>query len=128
MRGRALGGRPTGGANVGCVSGEPAQVDFQTILGAISVFTLLGLRFAYLFLALGHVHGGEVFAGVPHAAARDYLFFSYTALTTTGYGTLVPAGDIGQIPPTSPTEKHGDVRSSRALTFSSPSDRRRVGT
>ena len=27
----------------------------------------------------------------------DYLFFSYTTLTTTGYGNLVPAGDIGQI-------------------------------
>jgi voltage-gated potassium channel Kch len=25
------------------------------------------------------------------------LFFSYTTLTTTGYGNLVPAGDIGQI-------------------------------
>jgi ion channel len=74
-----------------------AQVDFQTILGAISVFTLMGLLFAYLFLALGRVHGGEVFAGVAHAAARDYLFFSYTALTTTGYGNLVPVGDIGQI-------------------------------
>ena len=74
-----------------------ANVDFQTILGAISVFTLLGLLFGYLFLALGRLKGGEVFAGVPHAAARDYLFFSYTTLTTTGYGNLVPAGDIGQI-------------------------------
>ena len=26
-----------------------------------------------------------------------YLFFSYTTLTTTGYGNLVPAGDVGQI-------------------------------
>jgi hypothetical protein len=73
------------------------DVDFQTILGAISVFTLLGLLFGYLFLALGRLKGGEVFAGVPHAAARDYVFFSYTTLTTTGYGNLVPAGDIGQI-------------------------------
>jgi hypothetical protein len=73
------------------------DVDFQTILGAISVFTLLGLLFGYLFLALGRLKGGEVFAGVPHAATRDYLFFSYTTLTTTGYGNLVPAGDIGQI-------------------------------
>jgi hypothetical protein len=73
------------------------DVDFQTILGAISVFTLLGLLFGYLFLALGRLKGGEVFAGVPHAAARDYMFFSYTTLTTTGYGNLVPAGDIGQI-------------------------------
>jgi hypothetical protein len=74
-----------------------AQVDFRTILGAISVFTLLGLLFGYLFLALGRVKSGDVFTGVSHAEARDYLFFSYTTLTTTGYGNLVPAGTIGQI-------------------------------
>jgi hypothetical protein len=74
-----------------------AEVDFQTILGAISVFTMLGLLFGYLFLALGRLQSGNVFVGVSHAPARDYLFFSYTTLTTTGYGNLVPAGDIGQI-------------------------------
>jgi hypothetical protein len=74
-----------------------AEVDFRTILGAISVFTLLGLLFGYLYLALGRLGGGQVFAGVPHAQTRDYLFFSYTTLTTTGYGNLVPAGDVGQI-------------------------------
>ena len=74
-----------------------AMVDFRTILGAISVFTLLGLLFGFLFLALGRLVAGDVFTGVSHAQARDYLFFSYTTLTTTGYGNLVPAGDIGQI-------------------------------
>ena len=74
-----------------------AQVDFRTILGAISVFTLLGLLFGFLFFALGRLVAGDVFSGVAHAQARDYLFFSYTTLTTTGYGNLVPAGDIGQI-------------------------------
>jgi hypothetical protein len=74
-----------------------AMVDFRTILGAISVFTLLGLLFGFLFLALGRLVGGDVFTGVADAQARDYLFFSYTTLTTTGYGNLVPAGDIGQI-------------------------------
>jgi hypothetical protein len=74
-----------------------AQVDFRTILGAISVFTLLGLLFGFLFLALGRLVAGDVFAGVAHAQSRDYLFFSYTTLTTTGYGNLVPAGNIGQI-------------------------------
>lgn len=72
-------------------------VDFRTILGAISVFTMLGLLFGYLFLALGRIKSGDVFTGVTHAAPRDYMFFSYTTLTTTGYGNLVPAGDIGQI-------------------------------
>jgi hypothetical protein len=74
-----------------------ADVDFRTILGAISVFTLLGLLFGFLFIALGRLQAGDVFAGVSHAETRDYLFFSYTTLTTTGYGNLVPAGDIGQI-------------------------------
>ena len=74
-----------------------ARVDFRTILGAISVFTLLGLLFGYVFIALGRLQGGDVFAGVDNAQARDYLFFSYTTLTTTGYGNLVPAGTIGQI-------------------------------
>ena len=74
-----------------------AMVDFRTILGAISVFTLLGLLFGFLFLALGRLQNGDVFTGVSDAQARDYLFFSYTTLTTTGYGNLVPAGDIGQI-------------------------------
>jgi voltage-gated potassium channel Kch len=74
-----------------------AEVDFRTILGAISVFTLLGLLFGFLFIALGRLRGGDVFAGVSHAETRDYLFFSYTTLTTTGYGNLVPAGEIGQI-------------------------------
>ena len=74
-----------------------SDVDTRTILGALSVFTLLGLLFGYLFLALGRLKSGAVFAGVPHASARDYLFFSYTTLTTTGYGNLVPSGDIGQI-------------------------------
>jgi Ion channel len=69
-----------------------AQVDFRTILGAISVYTLLGLLFGFPFLALGRLAAGDVFAGVSHASARDYLFFSYTTLTTTGYGNLVPSG------------------------------------
>ena len=74
-----------------------AVVDFRTILGAISVFTSLGLLFGFLFLALGRLVAGDVFTGVTHPQARDYLFFSYTTLTTTGYGNLVPAGNIGQI-------------------------------
>ena len=73
-----------------------SEVDFRTILGAISVFTLLGLLFGFLYVAFSRWSHRAFFAG--HAAARssDYLFFSYTTLTTTGYGNLVPAGTVGQ--------------------------------
>ncbi len=71
-------------------------VDFRTILGAISVFTLLGLLFAFLYVAFSRWHNEAFFTGVAHARSSDYLFFSYTTLTTTGYGNLVPAGTVGQ--------------------------------
>ncbi len=73
-----------------------SRVDFRTILGAISVFTLLGLLFGFLYFAFSHWTHSEFFTGVAHARASDYLFFSYTTLTTTGYGNLVPAGTVGQ--------------------------------
>ena len=75
---------------------QASRVDFRTILGAISVYTLQGLLFSYGFLALGRLTSGPVFAGVPNPSPADYLFFSYTTLTTTGYGNLVPAGTIGE--------------------------------
>lgn len=73
-----------------------SEVDFRTILGAISVFTLLGLLFAFLYVAFGRWSHTDFFTGVANAQSSDYLFFSYTTLTTTGYGNLVPAGRVGQ--------------------------------
>ncbi len=73
-----------------------SHVDFRTILGAVSVFTLLGLLFAFLYVFFSHWTNADFFTGVHHSPASDYLFFSYTTLTTTGYGNLVPAGTVGQ--------------------------------
>jgi Ion channel len=33
---------------------------------------------------------------VAHPRSSDYVFFSYTTLTTTGYGNLIPAGTVGE--------------------------------
>ena len=74
-----------------------AQVEFRTILGAISVYTLLGLLFDFVYLGVQRFQGGPFFANTPHAESGDFIFFSYTTLTTTGYGNLVPAGQVGQI-------------------------------
>ena len=72
------------------------QVDFRTINGAVSVYALLGLLFALFYLAVGRWTDGEFFTGVTEARSNDYLFFSYTTLTSTGYGNLIPAGTVGQ--------------------------------
>ena len=73
-----------------------ARVDFRTILGAVCVYALLGLLFAFFFLAFSRWSQSDFFTGVADASSSDYLFFSYTTLTTTGYGNLVPAGTVGQ--------------------------------
>lgn len=74
-----------------------AEVGARTILGAISVYTVLGLLFAFLFEAVGRMESGPFFENHTHLHHSDYLFFSYTTLTTTGYGNLVPGGQPGRM-------------------------------
>jgi hypothetical protein len=72
-------------------------VGSRTILGAISVYTVLGLLFTFLYGAIDRLEGGGFFAGGTSAHGSDFIFFSYTTLTTTGYGDLVPAGQPGRM-------------------------------
>jgi hypothetical protein len=74
-----------------------AEVGSRTILGAISVYTVLGILFTFLYGMVERIQGTPFFEGVPHPAGSDFLFFSYTTLTTTGYGDLVPAGQFGRM-------------------------------
>jgi Ion channel len=74
-----------------------AEVGSRTILGAISVYTVLGILFTFLYGTIERVQDGAFFEGVPHPAGSDFLFFSYTTLTTTGYGNLVPGGQPGRM-------------------------------
>ncbi|HEX4752226.1 MAG TPA: ion channel [Solirubrobacterales bacterium] len=74
-----------------------AEVGARTILGAISVYTVLGLLFAFVYEAVGRIQGNPFFEGHPQVQHGDYLFFSYTTLTTTGYGNLVPGGQPGRM-------------------------------
>jgi voltage-gated potassium channel Kch len=74
-----------------------AEVNARTILGAISVYTVLGLLFGFAYEAIARVQNTPFFEGDPHVQHGDFLFFSYTTLTTTGYGDLVPAGQPGEM-------------------------------
>jgi voltage-gated potassium channel Kch len=74
-----------------------AEVGARTILGAISVYTVLGLLFAFVYEAVGRIQSSPFFEAHPHLHHSDYLFFSYTTLTTTGYGDLVPGGQPGRM-------------------------------
>ena len=72
-------------------------VSFRTILGAISVYIALGILFTWTYGAIDRIEGGGFFGAGVAARGSDFLFFSYTTLTTTGYGDLVPASQVGRM-------------------------------
>lgn len=71
-------------------------VSTETVLGALCVYLLIGFSFSFMYSGVAYVSGTPFFAGLSEASSNDYLFFSYTTLTTVGYGNLVPAGSVGQ--------------------------------
>ena len=73
------------------------RVGFRTILGAISVYLIFGLLFASLYVAIDRLQPGAFFDPVTELETGDYVFFSFTTLTTTGYGNLVPGGQPGKM-------------------------------
>jgi len=73
------------------------RVGSRTILGALSVYAVLGILFTFVYGFVDRVQSGPFFEGHPHPAGGDFLFFSYTTLTTTGYGNLVPGDQPGRM-------------------------------
>jgi ion channel len=72
------------------------EVDLQTVLGAIDIYLLVGMLFAFVYRFLGVVQPSAFFGASGDGKLPQDLFFSFTTLTTTGYGNLVPAGNPGQ--------------------------------
>ena len=69
----------------------------ETILGAICVYLLYGMSLAFVFILVGVGSPNGFFGtGQQGNTTSNYLFFSYTTLTTVGYGNLVPATQLGQ--------------------------------
>src|SRR5215469_3054156 len=72
------------------------EVDLQTVLGAIDIYLLVGMLFAFIYRFIGVVQASPFFGANGDGKIPQDLFFSFTTLTTTGYGNLVPAGNPGQ--------------------------------
>lgn len=72
------------------------QVDRETVLGAIDIYLLIGMLFAFIYRFLSVAQPGSFFGAGGSGTIPQVLFFSFTTLTTTGYGNLVPAANPGQ--------------------------------
>ena len=71
-------------------------VDRETVLGAIAAYLMVGMLFAFTYQAVGALQADPFFGRSGEGTFPQDLFFSFTTLTTTGYGNLVPASNPGQ--------------------------------
>ena len=71
------------------------EVQVTTILGAICAYMLIGLVFGFVYALIGRVDP-PFFAKHGPVDQFDYFYFSYTCLTTLGFGDFVSRGDLGR--------------------------------
>ena len=73
-----------------------STVTLQSIYGAVSAYLILGLMFAVFYSAMFHFGGDQFFAGGRPGTSQTFQYFSFTTLTTLGYGDFTAAQSGGQ--------------------------------
>ena len=71
-------------------------VTLGTLAGAVCLYLLIGVFFAYLYAVLNDTTSTAFFVQVPDPNAGDFLYFSFVTLTTLGFGDLSPATSLGR--------------------------------
>ncbi len=71
-------------------------IDIETVLGAVCIYVLLGMFFAFMFTAIGDFGSVPFFAQQKTASSADYQYFSFVTMTTVGYGDLTAATGFGR--------------------------------
>ena len=72
-------------------------ITVRLILGALSIYLLLGLAYAYLFPLIATLSGDPFFVQTTTPNASDFIYFSYTTLATIGYGDYTAATSLGRM-------------------------------
>jgi hypothetical protein len=72
------------------------RVSAETVLGALCAYVLIGLLFAFVYLAVDDFRDAPFFAQPGPHNQGEFLYFSYVALTTLGFGDLSPSVGLPQ--------------------------------
>ena len=72
------------------------RVTYETVLGALCAYVLIGLLFAFVYLAVNDFRDEPFFAQPGERTQGEFLYFSFVALTTLGFGDLSPSVGLPQ--------------------------------
>jgi hypothetical protein len=71
-------------------------INLRSIYGAVSAYVILGLMFAAIYAAINQFTHLDFFAQGPVATLKTFQYFSFTTLTTLGYGDYTAGQSGGQ--------------------------------
>jgi hypothetical protein len=72
-------------------------ITVRLVLGALAIYLLLGLAYAYLFPLVATLTHAPFFVQTATPDASDYIYFSYTTLATIGFGDFTAATSVGRM-------------------------------
>jgi len=78
------------------------EVSTDTLYEAVCVFLLLGLFWASVYNYLEYISPGIIFVqnnvdSLKPLTANEIIYYSYTTLTTLGYGDITPYSPVGRM-------------------------------
>ena len=71
------------------------EVRIESVSGVLSLYVLLGLLFAFVYGAIDRLDDQPFFADGASATVSHCLYFSFTTLTTVGYGDFTAVSNLG---------------------------------
>ena len=89
------------GASVALVGGlirlvRDQGVTLEAVAGALAIYLQLGLIFAWAIGFVSHVDDAPYFQQGGDGTQADRVYFSFTVLTTTGFGDFTAAQPVGR--------------------------------
>ena len=72
-------------------------ITVRLVLGALAIYLLLGLTYAYLYPLVHYVTREPFFVQTTDPSSVDYVYFSYVTLTTVGYGDFTAYSSVGRM-------------------------------
>lgn len=72
-------------------------ITVRLVLGALAIYLLVGLTYAYLYPMISGLTGQPFFVQTSRPEPIDYVYFSYVTLTTVGYGDFTAATSVGRM-------------------------------
>lgn len=71
-------------------------ITVRTMFGVLCVYLLVGMAFAFAYGIIAALGNEPFFAQIDGGTQSDFLYFSFATMTTTGYGDLTAAYDLGR--------------------------------